>query len=54
MVYSRKNNKLKEIRKSRLTRSLVRARADFLNLNMRPTDFFLNLENINFVSKNII
>ena len=53
MPDSRKKDELKEIREPRLTGSLVRARANFFNSNEKPTDFFLNLENINFVSKNI-
>ena len=53
MPDSRKKDELKEIRESRLMGSLVSARADFPHHNEKPTDFFLNLENVNFVSKNI-
>ena len=44
---------LQAIRENRLKGSLIRSRALFFKLNEKPSKFFLNLENHNFVSKNI-
>ena len=46
-------NKLQEIREMYLKGALIRAQAQILNLSEKPTKFFLNLENDNFISKNI-
>ena len=46
-------NKLQEIREMNLKGALIRARVQILNLSENPTKFFLNLENDNFISKNI-
>ena len=42
-----------EIREIKLKGSLIRARAQILNFSEKPTIFFLNLENNNFISKNV-
>ena len=46
-------NKLQEIREIKLKGALLRSRANITNFNEKPTKFFLNLENKNFISKNI-
>ena len=42
-----------EIREIKLQGALIRAQAQILNFNEKPTKFFLNLENNNLISKNI-
>ena len=46
-------NRLQEIREIKLKGALLRSRANITNFNEKPTKFFLNLENKNFISKNI-
>ena len=46
-------NKLQEIREIKLKGALLRSRANILNFIEKPTKFFINLENNNFISKNI-
>ena len=48
-----KENELEEIREYKLKGSLIRARWQQLWESEKPSKFFLNLENRNFVSKHI-
>ena len=46
-------NRLLEIREIKLKGALLRSRANLTNFNEKPSKYFLNLENVNFISKNI-
>ena len=46
-------DKLQEIRELKLKGALLRSRTMIANFNEKPTKYFLNLENKNFISKNI-
>ena len=48
-----KKNELEEIRQYKLQGALVRSRWQNNNLGEKPSKFFLNLENKNFISKHI-
>ena len=51
--FNDKENELEEIREYKLKGSLIRARWQQLSEGEKPSKFFLNLENRNFVSKHI-
>ena len=44
---------LEELRDIRLKGSFIRSQIKDYNLNEKPNKYFLNLENLNFISKNI-
>ena len=46
-------DKLQEIRDIKFKSALLRSRTMITNFNVKPTKYFLNLENKNFISKNI-
>ena len=48
-----KNNELEEIRMHKLNGSLIRSRWQNVSMGEKPSKYFLNMENKNFVSKNI-
>ena len=51
--FNDKENELEELREHKLKGSLIRARRQQLSEGEKPSNFFLNLENRNFVSKHI-